>query len=73
MNAIEQEILATIRGTGRSGRYRVRVGGVEVWTSAKSEADAIKRAKAWHARHTSNLSKHGLRHVEYVNPAVTVR
>lgn len=77
MNAVEKSVLGTIRGTSSRSkaacRYRVKVGDINVTTSASNEAEAVKRASQWHARHVQSLSKHGLRHVEYLNPAVTVR
>jgi hypothetical protein len=67
MNAVEQSVLNTIRrrGTrsGASGRYRVRVGSVEITTRASNEAEAVKRASQWHSGHIARLDKKGLRHV----------
>ena len=67
MNAIERRVLDTIGGTaarsGASGRYRIRVGSVEITTRAGSEAEAVKRATKWHAGHVARLDKKGLRRV----------
>jgi hypothetical protein len=78
MNAIEQSVLRTIhRGaalrSGASRRYRVKVGSIDVVTAAASEADAVKRANQWHARHVASLSKKGLRHAEDSLPEVVIR
>jgi hypothetical protein len=68
MNSIEISVLRTInRGaSSRSatpGRYKVRVGSVEITTRASTEAEAVKRATQWHAAHTARLDKQGLRRV----------
>jgi len=62
MNALERSVLRTInRGattrSGASGRYRVRVGSVEITTRASNEAEAVKRASQWHTGHIARLDK----------------